>query len=711
MPLSTTTTTTPLTTTAATYADGKTWTDTWNNVSSSATDIYQYAWKKLSGQPETPQQPPTKTQQVLQFFNNHPTLTKAIAYPLILYGIKKTANVFSKLYRSRTVLELDLSLLALTEKPVTPLDKLMNPNKVWYRDIIEALQYAKRDPKIIGLIAKFGGEFGSGLGLIGFGHVNELRSAIRSFSESKLSIGYGDMFGGAASAAKATREYWFATAFKELYMVPTGMVIVPGMILEGVFIKKTLEKLEVEFQGVSREEYKTAINMFTEEKFTKHHKEQYEMLLNGLCDGMVADIAQSRGVSEQIVRGWFDKALFTAQEAKDANLIDGTLFRDEIYEQLPKKLNLEDREKPNFLFLSVYLNKRGRMYENGNKQVALIFAEGAIVQGEESPNPFKNSEAGIHADTVATHIRNARKNKDISAIIIRVDSPGGDAIASDIINREIELAKKDGKKVIISMASIAASGGYWISASADHIVCNPFTITGSIGVIFGKVVTRDLMSNKLGVTFDDVQSNKNSTLFSLLHRFDDEQIQITNKVVDWYYDSFKQHVSRGRKLELDNVAQIAKGQIYLGKQAKQMGLVDTVGGLTEAIQVAKDLIQFDREKDRLKIVIYPKHKPIVQALLNSQQSNNSEQREKKMASASMFPFLGLLTQPFAMLSSYFNVMKSFGGLWSILGFQGGVQSVVPNMNGLSSTMMATDSNNVTSRVSMYDPMLAVFNKI
>jgi protease-4 len=670
-----------------------------SKINSSASSAYNQAWYYSK----------TKTQRFFQYVKDHPTLTKMVAIPLIAYSLGQLSRFLSKMYPGNTVLELDFGNIDLMEQPLTPLAKMMNPHAVWYRDVVEALEHATNDKKIIGLVAKFGGKYSSGLKHLTFAQMNELRSAILAFSEKKLSMCYACSIGGPEQATAATREYWFATAFKEIYIVPNGFVILPGVMLLGVFFKNTLQKLEVEFQGVCREEYKTATNVFTEEKFTKYHKEQYEMLLKGLHQKMKQDIARSRNIDENIVEEWFNKAYYNAEEAKVSKLVDGILFKDELYDQFPSKFNLEPKKKPNLLFWNKYLEKKGPLYKKGNKQIALIFAEGAIVQGEKDPNPLASSDKTIYADTLSTYIRNARKDKNIKAIILRVNSPGGDAIASDVISREIELAKKDGKKVIISMAGVAASGGYWISALADHIVCNELTVTGSIGVLFGKMFTKELWSNKLGITFDDVQSNKNSNVFSSLYRFNDDQWKMSNELVDTFYESFKKHVAKGRKMDVENVAKIAKGQIYLGEEAKQKQLVDSLGGLSEAINVAKKLIDFDEKKDKLKIVRFPKQNSILQVLTSQRKKpKNSEERDKQMASISILPTLSLLSQPLVALFRYVALLRSFDGFWTLLGrvlsfYDTPVQSV---------TTVDTDHIVGTAhgnfKISMQDPIAGLF---
>lgn len=679
-----------------------------NTITSTAYNVYERA-KNIMVQQQQQQQPQvdqeskqSKLRPFLDFCVNHPKLSTAVAVPLALATVKYIAKYIAKRYKKDTVLEIDFTQILLTEKPLSSIEKIFEKKKVWFREVIEALDYAANDPKIIGLVAKVGGGTNSGLAELGLGHTDELRSAIQNFSKNKLSVCYCDSIGDAGNANQATREYYLISAFRKVHVAPLGTVVVPGLMLNGLFVKNTLSKLEIEAQLVHREEYKTATNMFTHDKFDEYHKEQVEGIMNGVLATIVDSIAASRKVSQETVKEWFEKGVYTPNEALEANIIDGVGFRDEVYGGVASTLNLKE---PNYLFLSAYYQKRGRMYEKGNKEVALIHAVGPIVRGEEEKSLTGGSSNMIYSETVARNIRNARKDKNVKAIILRVDSPGGDAIASDIINREIVLARKDGKKVIISMASVAASGGYWISMNADRIVCNPLAITGSIGVIFGKFLTRQFFENKLGVTFDDVKTNERATLFSSTHSFDDDQWNVINKLIDFYYDKFKEGVATGRKMELQQVAQLAKGQVYTGRRGKEIGLVDRVGGLNEAIQDAKELIGFDEKKDKLKLTVYPKEKNIMQ-LLSARSAQNSEQRDKNVS----VPY-SLSLQP---QSGSLALMNTFKTIWSAFMQHNGINATLSHSASqlLAATTTTTTGNSTDAcTVPLQNPLVEMLCKL
>lgn len=609
----------------------------------------------------------------------------------------------------KNFLELDFSFLVLSEKPITPLMQLTNPNMVWYMDVIEALKLAEKDEKIQGLLVKYGGSVQGGthaLEKLGLGQLDELRAAITSFGTRKMTVAYGSMIGVANSdssgkSIKSTSEYYLISACKKIYLVPSGMIMLPGFLLNHPFLKNTLEKLNVEFQGFKREEFKTSLNIFTEDKLDEHHKQQLESLLKAMKETMVNQIAQSRNVSIEEVESWFEKAFIDAKDAQESKIVDDLKFRDEVYDEMKSVMKIGGDSKPNYLFLTSYLEKKQRMFQKGNKQVALVFAEGAIVNGEEKPSLFGLDESAmIHSETLSARLRQIRKDKKIAAVIIRVNSPGGDAIASDVISREIDLLKKEGKKVIVSMASVAASGGYWIAAKADKIVCNPLALTGSIGVLFGKFNTRQFWSEKLGVTFDGTQGNKNADFLSSVHSFNEEQQDIVNHSIDLIYEQFKQRVSEGRNIELDRVAEIAKGQVYLGEDALKLGLVDEVGGLMEAIQVAEKLINAERG---IKLVVFPKKQSLAQQLLKGMtKADNSEKREQKLVAAtvgstSIFTTIVTSMYQFFGFSKVVQQVSQMSGVSSmILGGQQHV-SIINNLNVMSK-----------SNVMAYDPTLSLF---
>lgn len=649
--------------------------------------------------------------QLFSFACSHPYLTMYVTSLLV----SQVAKLAAKIYWKNTILELDLSLLVLSEKPVSPLMQLTNPNMVWYWDVIEALKLAENDEKIIGLLVRYGGAAQGGtqaLERLGLGQLDELRSAIVSFGQKKgnnTTVAHGSSIGVPTSdisgkSVKSTSEYYLISACQKVYLTPSGLVLLPGFLLNQPFVKHTLQKLNVEFQGFKREEYKTSLNMFTEDKLDEHHRQQLESLVTSIKEVMVGAMAQSRNVTEQQVESWFERAFIDANEAKESKIVDELKFRDQVYDEMSQMTKSSvsgsgsggSHQKPNYLFLTAYLEKKQRMYQRGRKQVALVFAEGAIVAGEDKPSMFDLGESRmIHAETFSARLRQIRKDKKIEAVILRINSPGGDAIASDIISREVDLLREAGKKVVVSMGSVAASGGYWIAAKADKIVCNPLAVTGSIGVLFGKINARQFWSEKLGVTFDGTQGNKNADLLSSVHSLNEEQRGIIDHSIDLIYEQFKQRVAEGRGMDVDRVSQIAKGQVYMGSDALKLGLVDEVGGLMEAIQVTEKLI--DAEQRGIKLVLFPKKQSVSQQLLKGlTKADNSEKREQKLvASASAF------TSVISTVHQFFGLSKVVQQVSQLTG----VSNVILGQQHVA--MMTSLSMLSQSKVMAYDPTLSM----
>jgi protease-4 len=289
----------------------------------------------------------------------------------------------------------------------------------------------------------------------------------------------------------------------------------------------------------------------------------------------------------------------------------------------------------------------------GKTKVAIIYLTGGIVDGEEPPF---TTDRSIYSLTAARNIRLAAQDKKVAAILLRVSSGGGSAVASDVIAREIDLAKKEGKKIIVSMGSVAGSGGYWISTRADKIVCDKYGITGSIGVLSGKFNVRGTM-NHLGVTFDHVQSNSKSTMYSQLFGYSKDEHALVNHIIDFYYDQFLNLVSETRKIDKEQLRKLAKGQIYLGPRAKELLLVDELGGLSKAIEVTKELLGLKKEQD-IDLQQFPTKKSLLQILAAaSSTADNSDERDKKQASVS-----SMVLPAF----SWMNVLNRFQGLVPLL---------------------------------------------
>ncbi|NIV35405.1 MAG: signal peptide peptidase SppA, partial [Anaerolineae bacterium] len=351
------------------------------------------------------------------------------------------------------------------------------------------------------------------------------------------------------------------------------------------FLRGTLDKLRIYPDLYHVAEYKTAKNLFTEKKYTRAHEEVVTDIVTTLQRHLVEGIAESRKLEPATVEELIREGPYLAEEAVEKGLVDELLYWDEYREVLKEKAG---REELNTIGVDAYLERTSG--PRGPK-IALVHATGLIVTGKSGYDPRMGRYMG--SDTVAGALREARKDDSVKAIVFRVDSGGGSALASEIIRREVVLAREE-KPVVVSMSDVAASGGYWISMAADKIVADPGTLTGSIGVVYGKFNVKGFF-NLLGMTNDYVALSSNSTLFYPFENFTPSQRQTVLKFMRDIYDTFLEGVSRGRDLPVEEVHRIAKGRVWLGSEAKDLGLVDELGGLERAVAVAKQLAEIPAE--------------------------------------------------------------------------------------------------------------------
>lgn len=462
--------------------------------------------------------------------------------------------------------------------------------RLWVRAIVEALEKAGTDPKVKGLIVRLGN--GTSASMYRLGHIEELREAIAKFKKPKLA--HAESIGAFTNALRA---YYLMTAFDRICVSPIGSVHVPGMLMMQPFLKQTLEKLGVEPIFLQRNQYKTFANMFTQTEFTEAHQEQMESLMNDAMKQIVSDIAQSRKVSEEVVRNqWFEKGIYTSQEALQDNLIDKLCYRFEAKEEIAHMIGMKSKSEAHFHYLHHYFGSNFWFGWTGVKsKIAILYCTGKIVDGDASDSSiFTDNEQVIYSYNTARAIRKLAKDPRIQAIILRVDSGGGSAIGSDLIAKEVQRAKAKGKRIVVSMVNTAGSGAYWISMYADKIVCNNLCITGSIGGILGKFNIRGLI-DRIGVTVDHIQSNGKATMFSPMFGYTPDQLKLANHMLDDMYEQFVDNVSKARQIPKEKVYELANGQVYMGKRAKELKLVDEIGGLSRAVEVTRELLQLPPE--------------------------------------------------------------------------------------------------------------------
>ena len=506
------------------------------------------------------------------------------------------------------VLELDLRVAPPETSSLDPLTIITGGGRpLVLREAVSALHRAADDPRVAGLIARVE------LPAAAAGPVQELREAVAAFTAVKPSLAWAETYPG-------TLSYYLASAFGEVWMQPAGTVGLIGFATNALFLRDALDKAGIEAQFVARGEYKSAVNLFTQDRYTDAHREADTRLLDSLRAQVWLAIADSRNIGQDTLDGLADQAPLLRDIAVESGLIDRVGFRDEAYARIaelvgakgisPESGDADGDDGPPRLYLSRYARATGpggparpSIPGRGPKStIAVVTVAGAIVSGRGgSRMPFGSSNAG--ADTIAAGLREAAHDDSVSAIVLRVDSPGGSVSASETIWREVKKARERGKPVVASMGAVAASGGYYVSMGADAIVANPGTITGSIGVLTGKLVARDL-KDRLGVGSDAVRTNANADAWSVNAPFTPEQHAQVEAEADLVYDDFVQRVAQGRHLSIEAVEAVARGRIWTGADALDHGLVDELGGLRAAVRRAKVLAGLD-EDAKIRLVGYP----------------------------------------------------------------------------------------------------------
>ena len=456
-------------------------------------------------------------------------------------------------------------------------------------EILDGIETAKNDDKIKGIFLHCDEVAG------GMATVKEVRDALQDFQESgKFVVSYHENY-----SAKA---YYLSSVADELYVFPSGMITWLGLGSEIMFLKGALEKLDVEMQIIrgSNNKFKSAVEPLLYTEMSEANRLQTEKFLGSLWDEMLNAVASSRNMKPGYLNKIADSVLVRQSgDAVDHKMADDALYYDEVLDILKVKADSSENAELKLLSFKKYALKKTKEERNlaklEPKNLAVIFAEGEIVDGN-------GSQTQIGGTSLSKMIREAREDSTIKAVVLRVDSPGGSALASDIIWREVVLTREAGKPVVVSMGDVAASGGYYISCAADKIYAQPNTITGSIGV-FGIIpYTGKMFENKLGITFDRVQTNDHAIL-STNRKLDEQELAIVQEGVDIIYDDFISKVAEGRGMKKAMVDSIGQGRVWAGVDAKEIGLIDEYGGIYDAIYYAAD--QANISKDSIGIRFFP----------------------------------------------------------------------------------------------------------
>jgi protease IV len=563
-------------------------------------------------------------------------MKKALVRVLVVLGVLYLLSIVVSLIfiawpkgrvPSKTILEADFEKELVEDVPESPTAKVMLRDREVVRDLVDALDRGADDKRVTGLVARIGS---SGMGMA---QAQEVRDAVLRFrGKNKFTIAFAETFG---EFGPGNNAYYLATAFEQVYLQPSGDVGLTGIMLESPFLKGTLAKLGTKFHGDHRYEYKTALNVFTESKFTPAHREEDKAIIDSWFSQMKEGICRGRQISPDQFQSIVDHAPYLGKEAVAAKLVDKLAYREEVYDMAKKKAG----DGTELLYLDKYLERAGWPHKKG-KEIALIFGVGGVQRGKSDYDPIQG-QLTMGSETVAGAIRAAAKDKDVKAILFRVDSPGGSYVASDTIWEEVVRARKGGKPVIVSMGDVAGSGGYFVAMAADKIVAQPGTITASIGVLAGKLLTTGFW-NKVGLSWDEVHDGANAAMWTGLQDYSPAEWKRFEDWLDRIYDDFTTKVADGRHLPKDKILQIAKGRIWSGQDAKKLGLVDELGGYDTALKLAKESAGIP-EGEEVKIVVFPQKKSLLQSILQREGPENSD---KEGVAAAGVQLLQLL-QPFA----------------------------------------------------------------
>jgi len=462
--------------------------------------------------------------------------------------------------------------------------------------LIESLRLAKRDARITGLVLR-----PSSLDLPYWAKLQELRDAVLDFKQSGKPVVAFLEFGG-------DREYYLATAADSIYLLPASPLDLTGVASYEIFLRGALDKLGVRPEFMHIGDYKTAPNQLTETGMTPAHREMATSLNREAYDQLVAGIAQARDLSEEQVRALVDKGPFLPEEAMEAGFVDGVAYEDELDDKVAALRN--DGRTVEELEVADYQQSRGYGSTGFNlrrrPRVAVLYALGTIVSGRGGTDM-------VGSESFVEEIRRIKKDSSIRAVILRIDSPGGSVVASDVIWRELTLLRQDktSRPLIVSMSDLAASGGYYIATPADAIVAQPATLTGSIGIFSGKMALSEGLA-KLGVSTQTIKDGENADMDSPFSSFTPAQRARLDAQLQEFYKGFLAKVAESRKKTPEEIDAIARGRVWTGSQALERGLVDRLGGLDVAVAVAKERAGIAPE-DEVELVTYPHRRSVYEA--------------------------------------------------------------------------------------------------
>lgn len=497
-------------------------------------------------------------------------------------------------------LKLDAQITELqVENPLAGLPFSSEVPKIGLLQLKDAIKHAKDDASIKGIYLEVS------YPMAGFSSIEEIRQSLLDFRKSgKWVVAYDEVMSEGA--------YYLASAADKICLNPEGEVEFNGLTIEISFFKRLFDKLEIKPQIFRVGEFKSAVEPFILEKMSPENRLQLTELANSIYGFTLQRIGEARNIPAEKLKEISDKMLVhSAAEAKQYGLIDELYYKDQLIEELKGRLSLSQKDDIKFIKYTKY-RKTYSDYKSSKNEIAVIVADGTIMPGKAD-----DQQQVIGADTFVEEIRKAREDDDIKAIVLRVNSPGGEFRASDMMWREIQLAKKT-KPVIASMGDYAASGGYYLAMGCDTIVAQPHTITGSIG-IFGMMFDMSgFLGNKLGITFDEVRTGEFGEMYTVSRPLTEAEKNFWQKNLNDHYDTFTGKAAEGRGMLVEDIKKVASGRVWSGSQAQERKLVDVLGGFDDALKIAAESAGV---ADDYKVRFYPEKRPFLEQLISQLEEN------------------------------------------------------------------------------------------
>jgi protease IV len=514
--------------------------------------------------------------------------------------------------KENSVLKLDLDVPIIEIEREDPFAGLAifgasSPKPIGLAQLRQTIAHAKSDPKIEGIYLNIS------YPMTGYSIIEEIRQSLLDFrKEGKWVVAYSELMSESA--------YYLASAADKIYLNPQGEMEFNGLAIELTFFKRLFDKLEIKPEVFRVGEFKSAVEPFLLEKMSDANRLQLTELISSMYDHILTRISESRSIPKESLKEISDKMLVrNAALAREYGLVDSLLYDDQVQNELRHRIGLADDKPVEYVKYSRY-KRSFSTYKDSKNEVAVLVAEGTILSGKAN-----QGQSIIGSETFVEELRKARKNEKVKAIVIRINSPGGSSLASDVMWREITLAAKE-KPVIASMSDYAASGGYYMAMGCDTIVAQPHTITGSIGVFSVLYDASGFLGNKIGITSEELKTGEIGELITVTRPLSDAEKAIWQKRTEEVYETFTSKAAEGRMMTVENIKKVASGRVWTGEQAKERGLVDVLGTFEDAVNIAA---KAGNVKDDYKVRFYPQYKPTLFDQLLDQFDEEAEVRSMK----------------------------------------------------------------------------------